>query len=58
MLNKDLLDIIKLLEGDIPDFEHVHPNLQESIARWIADDRKYLVLTRKTKLRRKTRVKS
>ena len=39
MLNKDKLDLIKILEADIPDWYHLYPSAQEQIVSWILEDR-------------------
>ena len=42
MLNKDILEILKQLREDIPDFyalEGISPTLATNIAYWIKEDR-------------------
>jgi len=53
MLNQNILDILKELERDIPDFYMCHGDIQQQIAFWIAEDR----LATEKRIRRNERSK-
>ena len=57
MLNKDKLDLMKILEADIPDWYHLYPSAQKQIVSWILEDRLNSEKALKKKIRQRfTRV--
>jgi hypothetical protein len=59
MLNKDILEILKQLNEDCPDFHAIQdlsPNLVTSIAYWIKEDRIHTEAKLRSKLERKYKI--